>query len=244
MAVKVQIRTVLYMGNEIRYELERKSVKNVNLRIRCDGSIYVSASSRVPISFIDSFVLSNGEKILAAAASVKAKNDVGYGKESRSIKNGDTVMISGKAVKIEVRESLNNGAFFEDGKLIIGLCDVSDIEMCRKTFEKYMLCYSKEFFAEALERVYPLFSFYDIPRPYIKIRSMKTRWGSCIPTKGIVTLNVRLAEYPPHIADYVLIHELCHFMECNHSSRFYAHMDKIIPEWRNIKKELNELGRG
>ena len=72
----------------------------------------------------------------------------------------------------------------------------------------------------------------------IKIRKMKN-WGNCKKNK-IITLNLNLAKKPKICTKYVFIHELCHLIEFNHSKKFKMLMDKNCPNWREIKKKLNE----
>ncbi len=71
----------------------------------------------------------------------------------------------------------------------------------------------------------------------ISIRDQKTRWGSCS-RSGNLNFNYKLAVLPEHIADYVIVHELCHCKEFNHSKAFWDLVAKTIPEHRDIRKQL------
>ena len=73
----------------------------------------------------------------------------------------------------------------------------------------------------------------------IDYRNMKSRWGSCQPETGRLCFNIRLALYPPECLEYVVVHELCHFLEANHGPGFHALMDRVMPDWRTRKKKLN-----
>jgi predicted metal-dependent hydrolase len=80
-----------------------------------------------------------------------------------------------------------------------------------------------------------------VPIPEVRVRLMKTRWGSCnIPAQRI-WLNAQLAAYPPECLDYVIVHELVHFLERGHNKRFYSLMSKAMPEWMNYKKTLDAM---
>lgn len=74
--------------------------------------------------------------------------------------------------------------------------------------------------------------------PALKLRKMRRRWGSCT-SHGLVTLNTHLIKAPPACIDYVILHELCHLREHNHSPRFYRLMDQVLPEWRAVKQRLD-----
>lgn len=82
-----------------------------------------------------------------------------------------------------------------------------------------------------------------LPLPRLSIRAMRSRWGSCS-ARGDVCLNLELIKYPVALIDYVIVHELCHLREFNHSPRFYALMDEALPDWSARKAELNRLARG
>lgn len=75
--------------------------------------------------------------------------------------------------------------------------------------------------------------------PALKLRKMRRRWGSCN-ARGIVTLNTHLIKAPWECIDYVILHELCHLRELNHSRRFYRLMDTVLPQWREVKQRLDE----
>lgn len=72
-----------------------------------------------------------------------------------------------------------------------------------------------------------------------KLRDMKTRWGSCNIQKKRIWLNIQLAAYPRECLEYVVTHELVHFLVPGHGKEFWAYMDRFFPEWRRVRKELN-----
>ena len=68
---------------------------------------------------------------------------------------------------------------------------------------------------------------------------MTTRWGTCNVKTHKIWLNLQLAKKTPECLDYVILHELTHLMEKNHNNYFVAHMDRFMPNWREIRKKLN-----
>ena len=76
--------------------------------------------------------------------------------------------------------------------------------------------------------------------PYWKLVPMQKQWGSCSP-KGVISLNPHLVKAPRDCVDYVLLHELCHLREHNHSERYYQLLGQLMPEWKSVKVKLDGM---
>lgn len=236
-------RTVSNNGVSVTYELTYKAVKNINLRVRHDGSVAVSAPRRTSAARIDSFVLSNADRIIEAQERMK---QVRSAEESLTpqIMDGAVVLLLGEAFTVRIRESEYIRAYPDESTRELHLCLPDPTKPAvKRLYEMWLNDFAREFFRTAMEKVYPLFAEYKVPMPTLRIREMKTRWGSCIPAKEVVTLNARLIRYPLSCIEYVAVHELCHFLEANHSARFYAWMDRMMPDWRREKAKLASMSR-
>jgi len=80
--------------------------------------------------------------------------------------------------------------------------------------------------------------FTNLPDFTLKIRTMKTRWGVCNRKDNIVTLNTELLKKDIHLIDYVIIHELCHFYEGNHSKNYWKLVERIMPDYKECRTKL------
>ncbi|OHA21811.1 MAG: hypothetical protein A2849_02670 [Candidatus Taylorbacteria bacterium RIFCSPHIGHO2_01_FULL_51_15] len=90
------------------------------------------------------------------------------------------------------------------------------------------------------ERLARFNAFYQCRWGRVSVRNQKRRWGSCS-RKGNLNFNYRIALLPSHLADYIIVHELCHLRELNHSSRFWDLVAKTLPNHRDLKRELREF---
>lgn len=80
-------------------------------------------------------------------------------------------------------------------------------------------------------------AYYSLPFGRVAIRNQRTRWGSCS-KKGNLNFHYRIILLPEHLADYLVVHELCHLAEFNHSKKFWALVAQTIPDWRTRRKAL------
>jgi len=81
---------------------------------------------------------------------------------------------------------------------------------------------------------------YKLPIRRISVRNQKTRWGSCS-QKGNLNFNYKIALISPRLADYIIVHELCHLKEFNHSPRFWALVTEAIPDYLEVRKQLKKI---
>lgn len=112
---------------------------------------------------------------------------------------------------------------------------VENLDVLEKWYKKR----AKELFLEHLNEKYKVFEE-SIPYPVLKIRKMKTRWGVCNRRNISVTLNLDLMKYDIEALDYVIIHELSHFVHFNHSKAFWELVSKYTPDYKRIKKVLKD----
>lgn len=214
--------------------LERKNIKNLYLRIKPDGTVKVSSPMRLSDDAITEFVLSRIDWIKDTRARMLENPP----KPKVKYKDGETHYIWGEPYTLQLISNEDaKKAFYDSEKSIIYLPvpKRSNIKQREKIlFELYRdeMNRNLDYFLEKCTY------FVGKGPKEVKIRNMKN-WGNCRKDKR-VTLNLKLAKKPPICTEYVLIHELCHLIEFNHGPRFKALMDNFCPNWKEIKKLLNE----
>lgn len=98
-------------------------------------------------------------------------------------------------------------------------------------------------FEAVSERVFPRFEkVLGGKKPVLKVRDMRTRWGSCHPAKRQITLAARLALQPPQAIEYVVVHEYCHFVHPDHQAGFWALVESLLPDYK-ARRALLRNGR-
>lgn len=120
--------------------------------------------------------------------------------------------------------------------------DISDGKIYasdKKSLDKYMDKEIRKVFGDRLNYWYQLFEE-NIPVPNLKIRNMTSRWGVCNIRNHNVTLNYQLVKYPSGCLDYVIVHELSHFIHPNHSKEFWNLVGKYYPRYKDMRKILRE----
>ncbi len=78
------------------------------------------------------------------------------------------------------------------------------------------------------------------PPVAIRIKMMRSQWGSCIAGRRIICINARLIDYPPRCLEYVIIHELSHLRHQNHSAEFWHEVARWCPDWKSLRARLRQ----
>ena len=225
-------RLIVLDGRTTEYTLARKRVKNVNLRVR-GGEVFVSAPRRVPLAVIEAFLREHAAFILAAAERTKKPAPSGDGAAAPYYR--------GRPLALRLSCAPRTALRLEGGTLQLALRDPEDGEAVRRALGAWLRAESERLCREALERLYPRFAPLGVPRPAVKMRAMRACWGNCRPKTGTVTFNARLAAVPDACLEYVVAHELTHFLHADHSPAFYAALARVVPDWRARRKTLRDF---
>jgi predicted metal-dependent hydrolase len=84
-------------------------------------------------------------------------------------------------------------------------------------------------------------NYYGFVYSRVSIKNQKTRWGSCS-KKGNLNFNYKIARLPENLLDYLIVHELCHLKEMNHSRNFWNLVGQTIPDYKNLRRQLRNFG--
>ncbi len=233
-------RIVLYDNKQIKYTLQIKKVKNINLRIKDNGKIFISANENVPITFIDEFVLKQGKFILNA---LNKFNEISKHKNNdKQYISGESFYILGKNIRLKVIKSNEEKIFNDTVFLYLYIKNPLNFNKKKKMVDTYIKNIAYNTFLDITKKLHLDFIKHNINMPIIEVRTMKKSWGSCFPTKNKINLNILLIQAPKNCIEYVILHKLCHFIYPNHSKDFYNFLTIMMPDWRERKTVLeNQL---
>lgn len=215
-------RIILLNGQSIEYVLERKNIKSLYMKIE-KGQLVIKAPIIMPLSFIEKNIEKYQERLLAKLALYQPYYDY---------KDQGFVLIFNEYYHIVLRDIGKRKCSFHDHYLYVYH---HDIEKTVETFlKKILLDYIEE------KVIGYLVSDFDLDMPFIEVKKYKGRWGSCFYKDNKITFNLSLVYLEKDLIDYVIVHELSHFIETNHSQRFYQEMKKRMPDYKDKQKRLKE----
>jgi predicted metal-dependent hydrolase len=234
--VNASLRQVRYGNVTLAYELRYARRKTLAITVHPDRRVTVAAPLGLPLAEVERFILRRAPWILKKLRQL----ELAPRPAPRQYVSGETHRYLGRQVRLKVVQGAPQGARLDGELLWVRVRDKEDPESVRRVLEAWYRARAAEVFAERLEACWPRAVPLGVPRPVVTIRLMRSRWGSARrPNK--MTLNVKLVQAPLPLIDYVILHELCHFVEPNHSSRYYQVLERVLPDWRARKAALNSF---
>lgn len=144
----------------------------------------------------------------------------------------------GRAYPLELCHGRPMSVALAGERLVVTLPDQGGPEAVRRALARWRQSEAARIFPERLSACHRHAIWLAVPHPQLRLRVMRSRWGTCN-ARGMITLNTRLIQAPIECIDYVILHELCHLRELNHSARYYALLEQVLPDWRERRKQLN-----
>ena len=217
--------------------VERKKMKTCRLKVYTDQSIAISVPINIPTRWIQEFLNQKSgwiEKKLERFAATE-----GYA-STNEIRDGYSIKMFGEDLIFSVSKSDRNFIYKEAKTIRIGSTNPNDQKKLMMQFEKWWRNESAIFLEKRVSEFYPIIKKYNKELPKIQIRKMKTLWGSCSVNREVITFNLYLTKAKPACIDYVVLHELIHFIYPNHSKQFYDFLSIYMPDWKERKILLDQ----
>lgn len=232
--------TVICGENEITYYLTKKSVKNINLRIKEDGTVKVSAPHKIKQEVIDEFVRSKYDFIVKSREEMKERAD------NNPEPDADDVYCEGKELRylgtkytLKIEKAEDDEVVTEGRFIVARTIDTENLAYIKKMVNNWYYNKTRELFKRLNEETYSVYrEYYNVPKANIQIKSMKSRWGCCYMKEGKIVMNSRLIYYPEMSVRYVFIHEYAHFMVPGHDRSFYRIVGRFMNDYKRWSDRL------
>lgn len=198
--------------------IENKQNKNLYIRVTDNLELSVTCNKRVSEKEILDIISKNSKSLIKM-----------YNRKLKELDNNSIFYYLGKPYTIIYNKDV--GKYYIEEDCII----VKDEKMLNKFYTNECV----RVFTQELEKYNPYFNY--LPKYSLRVRKMKTRWGVCNRGNNTVTLNSELLKKDIRLIDYVVVHELSHFKEANHSDKFWHEVSLRYPNYKEARKELNEV---
>ena len=220
----------------IEYVLKRNAKKNINITIKDDGTVMVSAPKRVSIAEINKVIESKKEWIEKARTKQSSKKII---HTNLDIQNGTQIYFLGELKEVFILPSKVTAISIDNNKIIF---EVKEKYLDNQTY------ITTHFYTALKEKLILILKEYtnmylkvmNLNISTMKLRNMKSRFGTCMPTKKEIIFNTYLIHYPLESIEYVVLHEVSHLVHANHSAKFYNLIAKYMPDWKIRKNKLKE----
>lgn len=202
---------MIYIIENIEIEVTKKKIRSFRLRISREGKVLCSVPNLATKKQISEFIESKSKWIKSARQKVLESNQ-----KSQKLSAESVAFKFGLAEEDFISsENPQKRAYSKKWK-----------ETCRKVF------------LESISRHLKFFSEGKIPEFTLKMRAMKSIWGSCNRKNNVVTLNYELLRFSLPCIDYVVFHELTHFLYINHDKNFYGYISRFMPDYKKRIKAM------
>jgi predicted metal-dependent hydrolase len=221
---------------DITVEVTQKDIKNVHLSVYPPfGQVKIAAPNRMDLDTIRIYAITKLSWIRKQQAKIKAQK-----RESpREYLTKESHYYLGKRYLLDVIE--DNTApkvILKHNKIELHIRPETDTIKRKEILDEWYRVKLKEMIPLLIEKLEKVM---NVEVKEFGVKKMKTKWGTCNIDAQRIWLNLELAKKPSNCLEYIVIHEMTHLLERNHNTRFVALMNQFMPNWKEVKEELNRL---
>jgi len=209
----------------------KKDIKNITLKVKPTGEVILTIPLLVTQKHIEHILKKREEWINKKKDFFKAN----YRVLEKEYVSGENCKYLGKNYRLKVIESQIEEVKLQRGYIQLFVKDKTNLEKKKSLLEVWYRQRSQIYFDKVIAK-YAKVVKRDIKN--VRIRKMKTRWGSCNSAMGYINLNSELIKKPSFCIEYVVFHELAHLIHPNHSKKFYNYLNTHMPDWKDRKDRL------
>ena len=227
------MKRVINIGDLVVMIKYRRKMKNIYLKVEKNAEVVVSAPPRTPNYIIKKLIQENIDEI-----KLRRNNILMNGYTVKQFVTGEKHIIFGKEFVLEVRLGNKNVVILSDDKIILVIKDKDKDRGQIVTSYLRKVLYNK-----ALEFINKYEKIMGVHAEQLRIKKMKTRWGTGNIQAKRIWINYELIKYPIECLEHIVVHELTHLLETNHTPRFYELLGKYYPNFRENDKLIKEFSK-
>ena len=227
------MQRVITVGDLIVTIKYRRKMKNIYLKVEKNADVIVSAPPRTPNYIIKKLVQENIDEI-----KLRRNNILKNGYTVKNYATGEKHYVFGKELILEVRLGDKNKVTISNDRLILSVKDKYQDREQIVTKELRKVLYNK-----CLDFLSKYEKIMNVHAEQLRIKKMKTRWGTCNIEAKRIWINYELVKYPVECLEHTIVHELTHLLETNHTPRFYTLLGKYYPNYKENDKLIKEFSK-
>lgn len=222
-------------GEPITVAVSLKKMKQVRLKVFPSGEVKLSAPLDTPSDWIQAHLEQK-------SAWIREKLD--YYKTTKAVEkeehfiSGASTRILGHQLTVQVVPCSRKHICIEGDNLVVMTSEMEQLRIDKQIANWWQKA-SKQYYEEVVERLLPIIQKHGLERPAIVVKKMNTLWGSCSRSKNTINLNYYLYKASVPCIEYVVLHELTHFLYPRHNRDFYDFITIHMPDWQDRKKQLD-----
>jgi predicted metal-dependent hydrolase len=222
--------------SNVEIDVIKKSIKNMHLSVLPpDGKVRISAPMNAKDEAIKLFAITKIGWIKKQIDKFQSQ----LRQTEREYVSGESHYVWGRRYKLEVKYTKTaNNIEIKANKLLLTVREASTSKQRENTMTEWYRAQLKERLPEIITKWEEVIG---VKAEYFGVKNMRTRWGTCNTKDKRIWINLQLAKKPVECLEYVVVHELVHLLEKNHTQVFLNFMDKFLPDWRVTKEELNSF---
>lgn len=224
-------------SEKLTFVLTRKRIRNIIMRWDHNNGLKVSAPLHTPMSEIIQFILSKQSWLYK----IKTKTMLNKAPQQylpETLQPNALITLCGNVYTVEILPSNVAGLFIQNDKICIHHPSPSDQTNLNTFFQQWLTEYTVFTFQGLLELLLNRLKNFQIKKPLLKVRKMRSSWGICRLHPPTITINSRLIHTPLECIEFVMAHELAHLKHFNHSKQFYELLEQLCPDWKTQKNIL------
>jgi predicted metal-dependent hydrolase len=223
--------------NTPEYKIVYSRRRSVSISVSPHNGVVVRAPYGFPKEKIKHFVESKSAWI---SKHIDRYSDSVRINAQKQFSDGELYYFKGREYPLRLIPSHKSFIRESENRVEVGLADTSDKKKIKALLEKWYLLEAKAEFSGLLEIILQKYQAYRFEPSSLAVRASKSRWGSCS-AKGRITINSELIKLDSRFYEYIIIHELCHLKHHDHGKGFYALLEEILPDYKEVRKDLKRF---